>query len=346
MVKLSPMIKNLTPGLAEAGKIKIGVKGQVRKTKDGKGEYQLPQKLDHFVVTSLVRDESGNFGRDDAIHQLIGDKPTRIPIMLLFDEIHRNFQSRYACYDGKKLWCSGDGEQANRAGCDEPVSCPCERSDTATPAKSRCKLNGVLSVIIRGTDKFGCVWKFRTTSYNTIQSITSSLYLIQQITGGPLAGLDLDMVLLPKAASDPDGNQQTIYVVGIEYVGGMEKLRDAGLKLATSAAAHRKLLTEAMVRAADDAMAAELSENADDVVEEHYPENDPNYVAPVPPMIDLDDGSTVDTETGEVTEFEPVDEPEPEPTTGQAPGTEPKPAGGKPAADKPATAKHDMTMLF
>jgi hypothetical protein len=222
MVKLSPMIKNLTPGLAEAGKIKIGIKGQARKTKDGQNEYQPPQKVDHFIVTTLTRDSSKNFIRDEKIHEMLGDKPTRIPIMLLFDEIHRNFQSRYACYEGKKLWCSGDGEQANRAGCNEPVTCPCERSDYGTETESRCKLNGIFSVIIRGTDKFGCVWKFRTTSYNTIQSITSSLYLIQQVTGGPLAGLDLDMVLLPKSTTDPKGSQQTIYVVGIEYVGGME----------------------------------------------------------------------------------------------------------------------------
>jgi hypothetical protein len=115
------------------------------------------------------------------------------------------------------------------------------------------------------------------------------------------------------------------------------------LKLATSAAAHRKLLTEAMVRAADDAIAVELDENADDVVEEHYPENDPNYVAPVPPMIDLGDGSAVDTETGEVTEYEPDDEPDSEPVPA-LPAK--KQTNQPPVAAMQTDAKHDMPMLF
>src|SRR4051812_12962875 len=43
------MVRNLRPGLPERGKIKIGVKGEVRKSKGG-NEFQPPQKLDHFVI--------------------------------------------------------------------------------------------------------------------------------------------------------------------------------------------------------------------------------------------------------------------------------------------------------
>jgi hypothetical protein len=300
--KLSPMIKTFTPGLTELGKIKIGMKGEARKSKSG-SDYQLPQKLDHFIVTGLERDESGNFTRDEAIHKLIGDKPKRIPITLLFDDIFLNFQSRFACYQGTRLYCTGDGEQANRQGHDEPIQCPCERSDPDyTPTKDRCKMNGVLSVIIRGTDTIGGVWKFRTTSYNTIQGITSSLYLIKRITGGPLSGLDLDLVLAPKTANAPDGTSQKIFVVGIEYTGGMEQLRDEGLRLVQATSSHRKqlaLLEENAVNMID----VELEEeNPEETIAEWYPENDPNYIEPEKPVINLNDDEQVNTKTGEVTE--------------------------------------------
>jgi hypothetical protein len=300
--KLSPMIKTFTPGLTELGKIKIGYKGETRKSEKGTN-YQLPMKSDHFIVTGLERDNTNNFLRDEAIHKIIGDKPKRIPITLLFDDIFLNFQSRYACYQGTRLFCTGDGEQANRQGQDEPIQCPCERSEPDyTPTKDRCKMNGVLSVIIRGTDTIGGVWKFRTTSYNTIQGITSSLYLIKRITGGPLSGLDLDLVLAPKTANAPDGTSQKIYVVGIEYTGGMEQLRDEGLRLVQATSSHRKQLAVLEERAVQMIDVELEEENAEDTVAEWYPENDPNYVEPEKAVINLNDDEEVNTETGEVTE--------------------------------------------
>ena len=65
------MIKGIMPGLPEIGKIKIGMKGAVRTSKGGK-DFQLPQRLDHFIVTTLERGEDGNFIRDEAIHQNLG----------------------------------------------------------------------------------------------------------------------------------------------------------------------------------------------------------------------------------------------------------------------------------
>ena len=44
-------IKNLTPGLVERGKIKIGMKGAARQSRSG-NTFQAPQKLDHFIVTA------------------------------------------------------------------------------------------------------------------------------------------------------------------------------------------------------------------------------------------------------------------------------------------------------
>jgi len=111
----SANIRGLMPRMPEKGHIKIGGLGQERPSQRG-GTYQLPVKFDHFVVTTLERGKDGNFLVDTELHEKLklGDKPTAIPIRFLFDDIDLVMQTRYACYAGKTLWCSGDGETASR----------------------------------------------------------------------------------------------------------------------------------------------------------------------------------------------------------------------------------------
>ncbi len=66
----SLIIKGLSPGLPERGKIKIGYKGKTITSAKG-NEFQPPKKLDHFFVTTLERDKDGNFKHDKAIHKVI-----------------------------------------------------------------------------------------------------------------------------------------------------------------------------------------------------------------------------------------------------------------------------------
>jgi len=240
--KLSPVIKNLMPGLTELGKIKIGRKGNMKTSSGGK-EFQPPQKLDHFVVTTLERDETGNFIKDEEIHKMLGDKPTRIPILLVFDDITLNFQSRYACFKGRTAFCSGDGEHAIKQDTPELIPCPCPLADPQSDTKTPCKMHGILSVMIQGAEKFGGVWKFRTTSYNSIQGITSSLCAIQRMVGGPIAGLPLELVLSNKTAITPKTGEATkIQIVSVEYPGSMEQLREQGIKVLSASVNHRRQL--------------------------------------------------------------------------------------------------------
>ena len=172
------MIKNLVPRLAERGKIKIGEKGEVRKSRDGK-EFMLPKKLDHFIITTLHRDAAGRLMLDKELMARFTPKDngkiTELPIRLLYDDIELNFQTRYACYSGNKCWCSGDAETAQRLqnGKYIEVPCPCERREPTYQGKDICKANGTLSVLLQGVNRIGGVWKFRTTSYNTVQNILS-----------------------------------------------------------------------------------------------------------------------------------------------------------------------------
>jgi hypothetical protein len=298
----SPIIKNLAPGLTEIGKIKIGKKGDTRQSSQG-GTYQMPVRLDHFLITTLERGKDGNFVVDEELHKKLGGvNLKRIPVQLMFNDIGMNFQSRYSCYTGKTLWCSGDGESASRLtpeGARENVPCCCGRQEPTYKGKDKCKINGSLSVIIDGADRIGGVWKFRTTGYNSTVGIMSSLMMIKTLTGGILCGLPLEMTIQPKIATQPDGTSTTIQVVGITFRGDMQKLQQESLKIASQHAEHclrvenienevRKLIS----------VDAELIDQAGDIVEEFYPEEQqaPVLAEPAP-----------------IQEPAPIPEPAPEP---------------------------------
>jgi hypothetical protein len=266
------------PGLTEIGKIKIGRKGELRN--GANGQWRLPVKLDHFVVTTLERDKDDNFTLNPAIMQMLGEKPKRIPIRLLFDSIEANFHSRYSCYTGKTLWCSGDGVGAYRQV--QPnapkalVDCPCGREQADYKGKDKCKINGCLSCMIDGADTVGGIFKYRTTGYNSTVGILSSLSLIRAMTGGLLAGLDLALTVQPKVGTDPDGKSVTIQVVGVEFNGSIQTLHKRALQIATENADFRMRLAHVE----DDVkrligVDTEAIDQAADITEEFYPEEEP-----------------------------------------------------------------------
>src|SRR4029077_5910364 len=239
------MIKGLVPSLPERGKIKIGVKGVMRKSSRGR-DFQPPQKLDHFVVTTLERGQDGNFLPDTTLMDRLGDKPTEIPVRLLYDDPMLNFPTRYACFVGRTLWCAGDGEVATRMTVKpeeleaervrmqpREVTCPCFRQEPTYQGRDKCKMNGALSVLIDGAGGLGGVWKFRTTSYNTIVGLMSSLSFLANITGGVLANIPLRLKIQAKQATSPtDGGQLTIYVGGLTFEGEPEELQERAHEIA------------------------------------------------------------------------------------------------------------------
>jgi hypothetical protein len=280
------MVKNLIPGLIEWGKIKIGRKGKfVRQS------FQMPEKLDHFLITTMERDDSNNLILDSGLMDKIMtdqkvDVLKSIPITLLYNDIELNLQTRYECYKGRTLWCTGDGEKASRITSEKPVArqfldCPCERKEPDyagedNSGKGKCKLGGILSCIIDGSDKIGGLWKFRTESFNSVRSMFSSLLMIKRLTGGIVAGIPLHLTVSPKSTNNPiDGKPITIYVVNIEYHGNANSLRLAGLEVAKLEATHslrierieeeaRQLLTTNVEN--------DLIDDDDDHVEEFHPE--------------------------------------------------------------------------
>jgi hypothetical protein len=280
-MEFQPFITNIGMRLQEVGKIKIGKKGKETTSASG-ASFRAPQKLDHFIVTKTSRDKNDDFELDVPLMQKLGEKPTEIPVRLLYDDVHLNFRSRYCCFDGKKLWCHGDGLHAERLvdGKKAEVSCPCEKCDPAylgedKYGKKKCKVTGALSVIIEGADRVAGVWVFRTTSYNSVQNIYASLMLITRLTGGVLCGLPLYMTLSMKVTQNPvDGSQVRIYVVGIEYRGSMEQLRVEGHQIALANASQsvkiERIEQEARRLIAQD---IEIIDDEEDHADEFHPED-------------------------------------------------------------------------
>jgi len=227
-------VKGLVPSLPERGRVKIGIKGAERTSQQG-NKFQPPQKLDHFLITTLERGPDGNFKRDDEMHKRFGDKPTELPIRLIYNERDLNFQSTYVSFIGKTRWCSGNGEIASRQKPNSTeyaqVECPCFRLDREYEGKDRCKISGRLNFVIDGAPGVGGVWTLRTTSWNTVSGILASLDFLRSATGGRLAGIPLRMALRAKSATTPKGQSATVYVVSIEYPGDMAELQQRTLEL-------------------------------------------------------------------------------------------------------------------
>lgn len=226
----------INPRLAEHGKIKIGKLGEERTTRDGKGKYRLPTKLDHFIITTTERDNTGNFTPNVPLMRnvgaLVNEPParlTKIPIYLLFDDMDSNFYTTFNCYRGKTLICQGDGETAVKTETGEEVKCPCPLLDKDYEGKTPCKPYGRLSVIIQDMDIVGSVWVYRTTGWNSVQDLLGSLLLVKRIAGR-MSGIPLILKLMPKTVQLKRG-PATIYTASIIYEGSIPALAEAARNL-------------------------------------------------------------------------------------------------------------------
>lgn len=309
----------LQPRLAEVGRIKIGgletnQDGSAKIRTSGKGrDWQAPVKYDHFVLTTMDRDASGNFSRDESIIKAVGsDKPTELDIILLYNDIDLNFRTELGLYSGKTVKCRGDGLSATygvdkKTGEVQTKDCPCDL--LTAEGTGKCKPHGTLTCLLRYQEITGGSWKFSTTSWNTIRNIIGSLKFISLCTGGKLAGLPLKMKFMKKSANitvNGEEKQTTIGVVGIFYEGNPIQLLESAIQQ------ERKRL-EAGIRmeTLEDAVRKELKA---------LPQLDP-----------------IDPELNE--EMHPIEEPPPLPET-------PKPTVGAAIADAAKTPPVSPSPVF
>ena len=222
------MIKGISPRLQEIGRIAIGEKGG--RSKNGKS--LLPTKLDHFIFTTLNKDEEDRYIRDPEMMGMFGDNCTEIPIRLLYNDIELNFPTFYAKYARSGIKLRGDGENwtvYNGDGSREEVFDPNnERGFLDDPD---VKPHGILTVLVEGQNSVGGVFKFRTTSWNSINNILSSLALIKNMCG-MLTYIPLKLVLRKKDVQPIGMAHKTwIPVVSVEFRGSIEELQTQAIEV-------------------------------------------------------------------------------------------------------------------
>jgi hypothetical protein len=272
-------IQNMPMQLCEIGRIKLGMKGVMKKSQAG-NDYQPPKKLDHFIVTTNERGEDDNFVIDKPIMAKLGEKPREIPIYLLFDDIELNLQTRYVMYSGKKCICKGDGvnwyhldpkDNTFKQGAE-----PTKQLAIGYKGSDKCKSTAILSVVLSNAEIVGGVWKFRTTGFLTVQALTSSLKLISYMTGGYLAGIPLTLVTTPAQTTDAEGKTIKYMVTTVVFKGAPALLRERGLQMLSAGESYHRKLREIESRAKVDLIHKpyefESDEHADEIAEEFFPD--------------------------------------------------------------------------
>jgi len=243
-------IKDLDITPNEAGKIKIGGKGKLTESTNGK-KFRLPVKYDHFEITLTDRDEEGQLIPDkelvkriiEAGSGIVNEKGelVGIPVRFLYDSTDLNFPTEYRRHKDGALACKGDGKTCLRAVTDfnpeKSKECPgknCKYQATDCKPADRCKATGKLSCVIDEASFFGQAHVFRTTSFNSVSGIIAGVELIKSATGGKIAGLPLMLTLNPKHTTIPGSGAPTIvYVVSVCFRGTMSHLRQAAIQLVT-----------------------------------------------------------------------------------------------------------------
>lgn len=269
-------IRGLTPRLAECGKIKIGKKGETRTSAKG-NQFRPPEKLDHFVITTMDK-VNDDFKQDEALMKKLGRWDTfggyhctEIPVRLPYDDPSLNFPTSYAYYDSAACKCRGDGFIALTSD-GETVECNPETCPYVKDKK--CKPNGVLSLILDDAPRVGGVYKFRTTGWNSINNIFSSMEFIRGLTNGLLAGLPLMLTLTPKHTVIPGTKTSTtIYMVNLEYRGSLQEMVTA-IQQTMSTRALMQYSVKDFEKLAEETLALpEAPEECKAIVEEFYPES-------------------------------------------------------------------------
>lgn len=286
----------IRPRVCEIGKIKIGRKSsQERKSASG-GTWRAPEKLDHFVVTTMNRDKNGDYLPDATLMESLSEfqdadgKLRELPVMVLSNDAEEILQSRYEWYVGKRIaaWSDGvtlykkyDGKTWHEA--------PVESEWDPEKAKAKdskgnryFKLHTTLRVVIAAPKaRWGGHYLFRTTSDISAQQLLGSLTHIASLTGGILRGLPLRLVVRPMQVS-PDGKTTTVFVVHLDLLGpDLTAIQKQALERARFELENRHQLQKAQVEYRKLLAIAAHEPPADqaDIAEEFHPES----VDPEPP---------------------------------------------------------------
>lgn len=230
--KLAPMIKGIQPQMRERGRITIGKKG----SPNASGKGRMPVKFDHFVFTTTDKDEkTDDYLLDTEMNERYGDQCREIPVRFLSDDITEIFATFYAKYTASGLKLRGDGANwivYNSDGTRDYIRDPDgERGFLSDPD---VKPHGILTMLVDGQGSVGSVYRYRTTGWNSINGMLSSLALCAKIAeraGGRIAFLPMKLTYSTKWVTPAgQGTKKKIPVVTCEFRGSIEELQERSME--------------------------------------------------------------------------------------------------------------------
>jgi len=258
---------------------------------------RLPEKDDQFTLTTQVQNRDGwvLHPLDETLHKTAGGKLRSIPVRVMFNDPSLNLRADYSLFDrtnGRPV-CVGNGDSCRRMGKEGVENLPCPSPDACPFSKGECKAYARLNVQIGEEDALGS-WVLRTTSFNSIRTLTARLQYFEAVSGGLLACMPLELKLRGKSTAM--SHRSAIYYVDLVVRSGMT-LEDAIAQAKQLDALRRgcgfdqKALDEAARNGFAMGEFEELFEDIPAVVEEFYPEATPVGVngAPVTRAASLQD---------------------------------------------------------
>ncbi|SKC49232.1 hydrolase or metal-binding protein [Paraburkholderia hospita] len=267
------MLKGLAITPPVIGRISIGRVVE----KNGK---RLPEKDDQFTVTTQIQGRDGwvLHPHDEALRKANSGKLRSIPIQVLFNDPDLNLRAEYSLFDrqtGRPV-CVGNGESCKRVTNEGVVSLPCPSPDACQYSNGGCKPYGRLNVVIGEEDELGS-FIFRTTSFNSIRTLTARLRYFSAVSGGLLATMPLELKLRGKSTTQ--SYRSAIYYVDLVVQSGLT-LEEA-IARAKELDSQRKgsgfdqaALDEAARAGFGNGAFEEAGEDVPAVVEEFYPDNE------------------------------------------------------------------------
>ncbi len=193
----------LTPPVI--GRITMGHAKQRTDGKDG----ALPQKDDHFTITTLVQNGDRSWPEHPLHKQHLGDKRKleSIPVRIAYDSMRLNLTNRYSVFvtsgtEVGRTLCSGDGDKARRVTDDGVKTILCPRPEACEyGTKNRCKgLTRVYFQIEGQNDPMG-VFILRTSGKATRDYLAEKFSQWHGGTSGKLAGMPLMLNIKVKSSS-------------------------------------------------------------------------------------------------------------------------------------------------
>lgn len=215
------MLKGLALTPPIVGRISIGRVVE----RNGK---RLPEKDDEFTLTTQTQTRDGWMLHplDEQLRQTQAQaqpgsrkadakvKLRQIPVRLLFNDPDLNLRASYCLFDratGRPL-CVGNGETCRRSTIDGMQSLPCLAPEACELAERGCKPFGRLNVHI-GDEEELSTFVLRTTSFNSVRTLSTRLKYFQAVSGDNLSTLPLELRLRGKSTQQSHGTP--IYYVDL-----------------------------------------------------------------------------------------------------------------------------------